>query len=512
MDDLTQRVLAGDRPALARVMTLLECDDPAGIAAWQALYPRTGRAQRIGLTGPPGVGKSTLVSQLARHYRQQDQTAGIVAVDPTSPLTGGALLGDRVRMGQLATDPGVFVRSMASRGQPGGLAAQTAAVADVLDAAGMDRVLIETVGVGQEALAVVGAAHTTVLVGAPGQGDEVQALKAGLLELADVLVVNQADRDGAPALAAAWRWMVEGGSRHARETGWQPPVIETVATTGEGYPRWQRPSTGTAPGSRTAEAGSGARSASLASGYCVPSLTTSWRPRAVGRPTAASGINWLPTWPRGGSIRPPPPRGSPLRPWARIGQRTRPDSGTACNGHTARPDSGAAGSDDGLAIEQRLGFGAVVCGQYDCRVVAMATQEMEALDVHGRISEPRRDLGQGARFVTQLDNQGVVGDGPIARVHQRMQRPVALFGGDDDEAAITPALGVDRFQVDVFFGQYLGDVGQDSDLVLHRDDDSLHGVPPQATRGYRYCTQSATISSTIARVTWGMVMMWAMSS
>ena len=237
MDDLTQRVLAGDRSALARVMTLLERDDPAGIAVWQALYPRTGRAQRIGLTGPPGVGKSTLVSQLTRHYRQQDQTAGIVAVDPTSPLTGGALLGDRVRMGQLATDPGVFVRSMASRGQPGGLAAQTAAVADVLDAAGMDRVLIETVGVGQEALAVVGAAHTTVLVGAPGQGDEVQALKAGLLELADVLVVNQADREGAPALAAAWRWIIEGGSSHARGTGWQPPVIETVATTGAGGTR-----------------------------------------------------------------------------------------------------------------------------------------------------------------------------------------------------------------------------------------------------------------------------------
>ncbi len=236
MDNLVQRVLAGDRSALARVMTLLERDDPTGIAIWQALYPRTGRAQRIGLTGPPGVGKSTLVTQLARHYRRQDQTAGIVAVDPTSPLTGGALLGDRVRMGQLATDPGVFLRSMASRGQPGGLAAQTAAVADVLDAAGMDRVLIETVGVGQEALAVVGAAHTTVLVGAPGQGDEVQAMKAGLLELADVLVVNQADRDGAPALAAAWRWIIEGGSSHARGTGWQPPVIETVATTGEGIP------------------------------------------------------------------------------------------------------------------------------------------------------------------------------------------------------------------------------------------------------------------------------------
>ena len=237
MDDLIQRVLDGDRSALARVMTLLERDDPAGIAVWQALYPRTGRTQRIGLTGPPGVGKSTLVTQLARHYRRQDQTAGVVAVDPTSPLTGGALLGDRVRMGQLATDPGVFVRSMASRGQPGGLAAQTAAVADVLDAAGMDHVLIETVGVGQEALAVVGAAHTTVLVGAPGQGDEVQALKAGLLELADVLVVNQADRDGAPALAAAWRWVVEDtSSSRSRETGWQPPVIETVATTGQGIP------------------------------------------------------------------------------------------------------------------------------------------------------------------------------------------------------------------------------------------------------------------------------------
>ena len=267
---------------------------PTGIAAWQALYPRTGRAQRIGLTGPPGVGKSTLVSQLARHYRQQDQTAGIVAVDPTSPLTGGALLGDRVRMGQLATDPGVFVRSMASRGQPGGLAAQTAAVADVLDAAGMDRVLIETVGVGQEALAVVGAAHTTVLVGAPGQGDEVQALKAGLLELADVLVVNQADRDGAPALAAAWRWMVEDGSSHSRETRWQPPVIETVATTGQGVPALvaalDRHRAWLADGGGL---GATAPSASLASGYCVPSLTTSWKPRAVGRPTAASGINWL---------------------------------------------------------------------------------------------------------------------------------------------------------------------------------------------------------------------------
>ncbi len=236
MDGLAQRVLAGDRPALARTMTLLERDDPAGTAVWQALYPRAGKAQRIGLTGPPGAGKSTLVAQLARHYRQQAHTVGIVAVDPTSPLTGGALLGDRVRMSRLAGDPGVFVRSMASRGQPGGLATQTAAVADVFAAAGMDRVLIETVGVGQEALAVVGVAQTTMLVGAPGQGDEVQAMKAGLLELADVLVVNQADRDGAAALAAAWRWVIEDGSSRSRETGWQPPVIATVATTGQGVP------------------------------------------------------------------------------------------------------------------------------------------------------------------------------------------------------------------------------------------------------------------------------------
>ncbi|MAG36900.1 MAG: methylmalonyl Co-A mutase-associated GTPase MeaB [Dehalococcoidia bacterium] len=236
MDDLARRVLAGDRRALARVMTLLERDDPTGTAVWQALYPSTGNAHRIGLTGPPGAGKSTLVNQLARHYRRRSETAGIVAVDPTSALTGGALLGDRVRMGQLALDPGVFVRSMASRGQPGGLAAQTAAVADVLDAAGMDLVLVETVGVGQDALTIVGEAHTTVLVGAPGQGDEVQAMKAGLLELADVLVVNQADRDGAPALADAWRWAVEDGSHSEREPGWRPPVVETAATTGQGLP------------------------------------------------------------------------------------------------------------------------------------------------------------------------------------------------------------------------------------------------------------------------------------
>jgi len=232
-DELTERVIQGDRRALARVMTLLESDDPKGNATWRAIYPRTGSAYRVGLTGPPGTGKSTLVTQLARRYRRADQTVGIVAVDPTSTLTGGAVLGDRVRMGGLAEDPGVFVRSMASRGQRGGLANHTAAVVDVLDAAGMDCVFLETLGVGQEALDVVGETHTTLLVGAPGQGDEVQAMKAGLLELADILVVNQADRDGASALANAWRWVLKGNGGGG-DVIWVPPVIETVATTGQG--------------------------------------------------------------------------------------------------------------------------------------------------------------------------------------------------------------------------------------------------------------------------------------
>ena len=222
-------------------MTLLERHDPEGVAAWQALYAHTGQAHRIGVTGPPGVGKSTLVGHLASLYRRDDRTVGVVAVDPTSPLTGGALLGDRLRMSRVLGDPGVFVRSMAAQGHSGGLASATAAVADVLDAAGQDVILIETVGVGQDAVEVVSETHTTVLVGGPGQGDEVQALKAGLLELADILVVNQADRDGADQLAAAWHWAADrGGSAPGSAPGpapaWQPPILQTVASTGSGMP------------------------------------------------------------------------------------------------------------------------------------------------------------------------------------------------------------------------------------------------------------------------------------
>src|SRR3990172_9234367 len=193
---LVADLLAGSRRALARVITLVENRAPGTAEALALLYPHTGRAYLVGITGAPGTGKSTVVNALARTLRAQGRTVGIVAVDPTSPFSGGAVLGDRIRMIDLAGDPGVFIRSMAPRGSLGGLAAATSDVVRVLDAAGFDDVLIETVGAGQSEVDIARTATTTIVVDAPGMGDEVQAIKAGILEIADILVVNKADRPG----------------------------------------------------------------------------------------------------------------------------------------------------------------------------------------------------------------------------------------------------------------------------------------------------------------------------
>ena len=232
--ELVPLVLAGDRRALARLISYVEDDGPPARAALAALFPHTGSAHIVGVTGAPGTGKSTLVNVLARSMRSQDQTVGIVAVDPTSPFTGGALLGDRVRMRDLAGDPGIFIRSMATRGSLGGLAQATGDAVKVLDAAGFDIVLVETVGVGQAEVDIARTAHTTVVVEAPGLGDEVQALKAGLMEIADVLVVNKADRPGAAQTARALEVTLDLGRNTKGQAGWRPPVLKAIALDGTG--------------------------------------------------------------------------------------------------------------------------------------------------------------------------------------------------------------------------------------------------------------------------------------
>ncbi|HLU24845.1 MAG TPA: methylmalonyl Co-A mutase-associated GTPase MeaB [Longimicrobiales bacterium] len=199
--ELLARFEAGERAALARLISMVENEREAAAALLDALHPRLGRAHRIGITGPPGAGKSTMTAALVAGYRRAGEQVAVIAVDPTSPFTGGALLGDRIRMNELATDPGVFIRSMASRGALGGLALATKEVADVLDAFGFDRILIETVGVGQSELDIAAAADTTIVVLVPESGDAIQAMKAGLMEIADLYVVNKADRPGAQRLA-----------------------------------------------------------------------------------------------------------------------------------------------------------------------------------------------------------------------------------------------------------------------------------------------------------------------
>jgi LAO/AO transport system kinase len=228
---LAERFRAGDRGALSRVISWAEREDPRFPALFDSLHGGIGRASRIGVTGPPGAGKSTLVSRLTGVFRGRGEAVGICAVDPTSPFTGGALLGDRIRMAEHALDPGVFIRSMATRGSLGGLARATVEVCDLLDAFGMERVVVETVGVGQSEFDVVEAADSVLVVLHPGAGDSVQAMKAGLLEIADLFVVNKADQPGVERLEHDLGEMLE--LRLARPA-WDPPILRVSCRTGEG--------------------------------------------------------------------------------------------------------------------------------------------------------------------------------------------------------------------------------------------------------------------------------------
>jgi LAO/AO transport system kinase len=231
---LADRIVAGEPRAIARGVTAVENQDATGVDLIRALFPHTGRAYLIGVTGPPGAGKSTLVDRLAGEIRQTGSTVGIIAVDPTSPFSGGALLGDRLRMQAHAGDEGVFIRSMATRGHLGGLARATGDAVLVLDASGRDVIIIETVGVGQDEVDIVRTADISVVVLVPGAGDDVQALKAGIMEIADVFVVNKADREGAGPLVSAIESNLSLESYGPDE--WRPPVLQTVATTAAGVP------------------------------------------------------------------------------------------------------------------------------------------------------------------------------------------------------------------------------------------------------------------------------------
>jgi LAO/AO transport system kinase len=229
--DLVERILQGDVRAAARLITLVDNGLPEATPTLKQLYPRTGRAYIIGITGPPGSGKSTLTDRIITELRRQGRTIGIVAVDPSSPFTGGAILADRIRMQRHTLDPGVFIRSLATRGHLGGLSRSTNDVVDILDAMGKEFVLIETVGVGQDEIDIVRTAHTTLVVAVPGLGDEIQAIKAGIMEIGDLFVVNKADREGSERTVLEIEMMLEHG--HS-DDGWRPKVVKTVASTGQG--------------------------------------------------------------------------------------------------------------------------------------------------------------------------------------------------------------------------------------------------------------------------------------
>ena len=231
-DQLVAGVTHGDRRALSRALSHVEADSATGRAVLAALYPRTGHAQTVGVTGSAGTGKSTLVGALAREQRRRGRTVGIIAVDPSSPFSHGAILGDRIRMQDLTGDGGVFMRSMASRGNLGGLSESAGGAIDVLDAAGFDVVIVETVGAGQDEVEVANAAGTTVLVGHPGAGDDIQSMKAGLMEVAQVMVVNKADLAGADTAVAQLRALLA----IANLGSWEPPILKTMARSGEGVP------------------------------------------------------------------------------------------------------------------------------------------------------------------------------------------------------------------------------------------------------------------------------------
>ncbi|MBX5480121.1 MAG: methylmalonyl Co-A mutase-associated GTPase MeaB [Pyrinomonas methylaliphatogenes] len=226
-----ERILAGEERAIARAISKVEDDAEGAVDLMKALFPHTGRAFVIGITGAPGAGKSSLVDRLAALYRERGERVGVVAVDPSSPFSGGAILGDRIRMNRLGLDPGIFIRSMATRGQLGGLARATVDAVTILDAAGFGRVIVETVGVGQDEIEIVKAADVTCVVLVPGMGDDVQAIKAGIMEIGDIFVINKADRDGVLRTEKELQALL---SLSAREDGWHPPIVKTVATENKG--------------------------------------------------------------------------------------------------------------------------------------------------------------------------------------------------------------------------------------------------------------------------------------
>lgn len=231
LQSLVKNLRSGDARALARAISAVENRAPGSQELLKALFPHSGKARILGLTGAPGAGKSTLVDHLAHHYRRQQKTVGIIAVDPTSPYSGGAILGDRIRMQRHFSDPGIYIRSMATRGSLGGLAGATADVSTVLDASGRDLILIETVGVGQDEVDIVRLADITIVILVPGMGDDVQTIKAGIMEIADIFVINKSDRDGAENVEREIRAMQ---SLSVRSDRWTPPIVKTIASEGKG--------------------------------------------------------------------------------------------------------------------------------------------------------------------------------------------------------------------------------------------------------------------------------------
>ena len=234
MTELVEKMLSGDKQALARLITLVERESPEAPEILRAIYPHAGRALCVGITGPPGGGKSTLVGRLTGIAREKGLKIGVLAVDPTSPFSGGAILGDRIRMQKHTLDDGVFIKSLATRGHLGVLSKSTIDIVNVMDAMGKDVVIIETVGVGQDEVEIVKVAHTNLVLVVPGMGDDIQALKAGILEIADIFVVNKSDREGADRTKLELETMV--GMNTYREGEWEPPVMATVAQTGAGVP------------------------------------------------------------------------------------------------------------------------------------------------------------------------------------------------------------------------------------------------------------------------------------
>ena len=237
MSNFVEKVLAGDVRTVARLIRDIDDGEPEVRKTLKALYTHTGNAYVIGITGAPGVGKSTLVDQLVMQLRAKDKTVGVLAVDPTSPFSGGAILGDRIRMQRHSLDEGVFIRSLATRGQFGGLTKSTRSAICVLDAMGKDYILVETVGVGQDEVDVVKSAHTTVIMVIPGMGDDIQAIKAGILEVGDIFVINKADREGADKTLSELRQMVEMGQIKYHDGEWKPPILKAEAAFGRGVDR-----------------------------------------------------------------------------------------------------------------------------------------------------------------------------------------------------------------------------------------------------------------------------------